>query len=129
MSAFYLKISKNGQYYFVLKAKNPEVILTSELYKTKFFCNKGIESVIKNAKVACIVDTTKQTQPDKFKYPAFVIFKDGSGQFRFNLYAKKKKIIGTSEGYTTRKNCKGGISSIVKNVSSAFIKVCTWSAE
>ena len=40
---------KAGEYRFRLKAKNGEVIATSEGYKTKASCENGIASVKKNA--------------------------------------------------------------------------------
>ena len=40
---------KAGEFRFRLKAKNGEVILASEGYKSKAGCKNGIESVVKNA--------------------------------------------------------------------------------
>ena len=40
---------KAGEYRFRLKAKNGEIIATSEGYKAKAGCLNGIESVKKNA--------------------------------------------------------------------------------
>jgi len=40
---------KAGEYRFRLKAKNGQIIATSEGYKTKASCMNGIESVKKNA--------------------------------------------------------------------------------
>lgn len=47
-SAFEIKRSKDGQYYFNIVAKNGQYLATSELYKTKASCEKGIRSVIEN---------------------------------------------------------------------------------
>ena len=49
MGKFVIKKSSNNQFYFVLKAGNGEVILTSEMYKAKAGAENGIESVRKNA--------------------------------------------------------------------------------
>ena len=46
---------KAGEYRFRLKAKNGEIIATSEGYKTKTSCLNGIASVKKNAPEAEIV--------------------------------------------------------------------------
>ena len=46
---FELYADKAGEFRFRLKAKNGEVIATSEGYKTKASCLNGIESVKKNA--------------------------------------------------------------------------------
>ena len=46
---FELYQDKAGEYRFRLKARNGEIIATSEGYKTKTSCENGIESVRKNA--------------------------------------------------------------------------------
>jgi len=51
---FELYADKAGEYRFRLKAKNGEVIGTSEGYKTKESCENGIASVKKNAPEAQI---------------------------------------------------------------------------
>ncbi|MFC0225149.1 YegP family protein [Serratia aquatilis] len=45
---FGLKTSSNNQHYFVLNAKNHQVIGTSQMYSSESAAKKGIESVIKN---------------------------------------------------------------------------------
>ena len=49
MGKFVIKTTKSGGYTFNLKARNGEIILASEGYKTKASCENGIESVRKNA--------------------------------------------------------------------------------
>lgn len=51
--------SKNGQFFFVLKAANHEVIGKSEMYPTEKPCDSGISSVKKSAPAAAIDDLTK----------------------------------------------------------------------
>lgn len=46
---FEIYADKAGEFRFRLKARNGEIILASEGYKTKASCEKGIESVRKNA--------------------------------------------------------------------------------
>ncbi|MBQ8512579.1 MAG: YegP family protein [Clostridia bacterium] len=46
---FELYADKSGEYRFRLKAKNGQIIATSESYKTKTSAENGIESVKKNA--------------------------------------------------------------------------------
>jgi uncharacterized protein YegP (UPF0339 family) len=53
---FVIKKNSGGQYHFVLKAANGEVIATSETYTTKDSAKDGIESVKANAPTAEIVD-------------------------------------------------------------------------
>lgn len=55
MGKFVIKTSEKGCH-FVLKADNGEVIVTSQHYKSKDSCKKGIESVKKNAPTAEIVE-------------------------------------------------------------------------
>ncbi len=55
---FEIKESKSGKPYFVLKAKNHEVIGTSEMYESKAACENGIKSVMNNAPDAEIKDLT-----------------------------------------------------------------------
>ncbi|WP_299444104.1 YegP family protein [uncultured Aquimarina sp.] len=49
---------KNGEFQFNLQAGNGEIIATSEGYSSKQGCEKGIDSVIKNAPIAEIEDLT-----------------------------------------------------------------------
>lgn len=52
------KESKDGKWYFTLKASNGQVIGSSETYESKSSCEKGIESVKKNAPDAEVSDMT-----------------------------------------------------------------------
>ena len=52
------KKSKNGKFYFVLKAGNHQVIGTSETYNTEASCTKGIAAVKKAAGTAKVSDET-----------------------------------------------------------------------
>ncbi len=56
--AFETREAKNGQYYFVLKATNGQIIGQSEMYASASGMTGGIESVKKNAPVAEIDDQT-----------------------------------------------------------------------
>lgn len=52
---FELYTDKAEEFRFRLKAKNGEIILSSESYKAKASCKNGIESVCKNAAEAQVV--------------------------------------------------------------------------
>ena len=105
MAKFEVKKAKDGQYYFHLKANNGEIILASEMYKSKSSSANGIESVKKNA-------------PDDKRYEK----KDTkNGQFMFNLKAANHQVIGTSESYTTTKARDNGIASVKKNAPGATV--------
>ena len=56
---FEVKEAKNGKAHFVLKAKNSQVIGTSQMYTTKRGAGCGMTSVAKNAKAGKIEDATK----------------------------------------------------------------------
>ena len=51
---FEVYVDKAGEYRFRLKARNGEIIATSEGYKAKNSCLNGIESVKKNAPDAAV---------------------------------------------------------------------------
>lgn len=53
---FEKKVASNGEHYFILKASNGRTIGRSETYKTERSCDKGIESVRKNAPEAKVVE-------------------------------------------------------------------------
>ena len=53
---FELYQDKGGQFRFRLKARNGEIVATSEAYTTKTACENGIASVRKNAPEASIVE-------------------------------------------------------------------------
>ena len=55
---FLLKTAKDGSPYFVLLARNGQVIGTSETYKSTAAMKKGIASVRANATSAKVVDET-----------------------------------------------------------------------
>ncbi len=52
---FLIITAKDGSPYFVLKAGNGEVILTSQMYSSREACKKGITSVQNNAPNAEII--------------------------------------------------------------------------
>ncbi|MCH3944019.1 MAG: YegP family protein [Atopobiaceae bacterium] len=52
---FIIKTGDKG-FHFVLTAGNGEIIATSQVYKTKESCRKGIESVRANAPEAPVVE-------------------------------------------------------------------------
>ena len=110
MSGWYeVSQANDGQYRFVLKAGNGEVILTSELYKAKASAHNGIESVQKNS-------------PDDTRYERL---EAKNGKPYFNLKAANHQIIGTSQFYASEQSRDKGIESVKKNGSSTTIKDLT----
>ena len=103
MGKFEIKVAKNGQHFFNLKAGNGQIILTSEMYTTKAACDNGIESVKKNA-------------PDDARYER----KQGaSGKHHFNLKAGNHQVIGASQMYADEGGMENGIESVKKNAPDA----------
>ncbi|MDN5512348.1 YegP family protein [Acinetobacter sp.] len=98
--------ASDGQYRFVLKAGNGEVILTSELYKSKASAQNGIESVQKNS--------AEDSRYERLEAK--------NGKPYFNLKAANYQIIGTSQFYSSEQSREKGIESVKNNGSSATIK-------
>jgi len=110
MSGWYeLKKSSNGQFRFVLKAANAEVILSSEQYTTRAAAENGIASVQANS-------------PLEERYERKSA-KDGKPYF--NLKAANHQIIGNSETYSSEAVREKGIASVKANGPSHNIKDLT----
>lgn len=107
MAGWY-ELSKNdkGQFHFVLKAGNGEVILRSETYETKAAAETGIASVQKNSPL-----------DERYERKEAV-----NGKFYFNLKAANHQIIGTSQMYTSSSGRDNGIESVKTNGSTTSIK-------
>ncbi len=103
---------------FDLKARNGEVIATSEVYTTLPACKKGIASVQKNAAIAAVEDQTVEGFA-KQKHPKFEIYMDKSEEYRFRLKATNGQVIAVSEGYKAMASCRNGIESVKKNAPDA----------
>ena len=96
---------KAGEFRFRLKAGNGQIILASEGYKAKPSCMNGIASVKKNA-----------TLDERFERRD-----TNAGNYRFNLHAGNRQIIGTSESYKTAAARDNGIASVKKTAPSAAV--------
>ena len=57
--------------------------------------------------------------PKTMRGPRFEVFTDIAGEYRFRLIAPNNKIIGVSEGYTTKEGCINGVKSVKKHVPKA----------
>lgn len=100
---FVISKRSNGEFQFNLKAGNGQVILTSEGYKAKADCLKGVDSVKKNS------------QDDK----RFSKETASNGKFYFNLTATNGQTIGTSQMYADAGNRDEGIASVKANAPGA----------
>jgi len=115
MGKFVISKAKTGVK-FNLVAGNGEVILSSQVYKTKATCKKGIASVQRIAS-APVEDQTVAGFKTESK-PKYELYLDKKKEYRFRLIARNGQIVGSGEGYTTRDACKSGIASIKKNADS-----------
>ena len=102
---FELKKSSNGQYQFLLKATNGQVILSSEQYKERRGALRGIESVRKNS----ANDGRFERKTAKNGQPYFV------------LRATNGKTIGQSETYNSTASLEKGVESVKKNAPEAKV--------
>jgi len=103
MGKFEIKVRKDGEFQFNLKAANGQVVLTSEGYTAKASCLNGIESVRKNSQ-------------DESKYE---IKEAKNGKPYFNLMAGNGQVIGSSQMYASLATLKKGIASVKANAPTA----------
>lgn len=103
------KSEKNGKFYFNLKAKNGQIILSSQAYDSKAGASNGISSVKENA-------------DDESKYERKTA---SNGKFHFNLKAGNGQIIGSSQMYSSEAGMENGIDSVKTNADGAVIKDLT----
>ncbi|MEM7657661.1 MAG: YegP family protein [Bacteroidota bacterium] len=90
---------KNQEYYFRLKAKNGQVIMTSQGYSAKSGAMNGVESVKKNAS-------------DESRFEKKIA---ANGKFFFSLKAGNGQVIGSSQMYQAEIGRDNGIASVQKN--------------
>jgi uncharacterized protein YegP (UPF0339 family) len=104
----WFEISKNdkGQFSFVLKAANSQVVLRSEQYESKASASNGIASVQKNC-------------GDDGRYELKTA---SDGRFYFNLKATNGQVIGTSQMYASESTRSTGIESVKTNGASADVR-------
>lgn len=106
MGSFLITKRANGEFQFVLKAGNGQVILSSEGYSTKAACENGVESVKKNSQ-------------DEARFEKL---ESKNGKPYFNLKATNGQIIGHSEMYESTSARDNGMESVMKNAKDAAVK-------
>lgn len=105
MGKFVMTQRVNNEYQFNLRAKNGEIILTSEGYIQKASCHKGIESVKLNSQ-----------EDSRYDRRVAVNNKD-----YFVLKARNGEIIGKSQLYSSNTAMENGINSVKANAPEAEI--------
>lgn len=102
---FELKLAKNGEFHFNLLADNGQIVLTSEMYKTKASAENGIASIQKNAaedaRYECLVAT--------------------NGKAYFVLKAGNHQIIGQSKMFDSEADRDAGIVAVKSNGPDATV--------
>lgn len=106
MGKFIISKRTNGEHQFNLKARNGQVILTSQGYSSKASCENGIESV-----------RTHSQDDSKFEKNTA---KDS--RWYFNLKAGNGQIIGTSQMYESENGMDNGIESVKTNAPGASVE-------
>jgi len=120
MSKFVIREVESG-IKFDLMAPNGQSILTSEVYRSRAACRKGIASIRKSVPAAPLEDRTEADFPS-FPNPRFELYRDRGGQYRFRLRSRNGKIIGISEGYAAKGGALNGIDSVRRNAPEAEIE-------
>lgn len=103
---FVVNKGSSGKDYFVLKAGNGEVIMTSQQYASRKSCDNGIESVRKN----CMDENRFEVKTAK------------DGRQYFTLKASNGQVIGQSQMYKTASGCKNGMASVQRNAPDAKVE-------
>jgi uncharacterized protein YegP (UPF0339 family) len=99
------KSQKNKKFYFNLKARNGQVILTSQGYANKSGVKNGVNSVQKN----CSNDNCFEKKVAK------------NGKHHFNLLSSNKKIIGSSQMYASKSSMESGIRAVKRVAPDAIV--------
>lgn len=100
---------QNDKVYFRLKARNGQVVLTSQGYSSKAGAKNGIESVQNN----CGDDNCYEVKEAK------------NGKPFFNLLATNKQVIGNSQMYASMSSLRSGIAAVKKAGSAARVEDLT----
>lgn len=100
---FEMYTDKGGSFRFRLKARNGQIILSSEGYSSKSGCKNGIESVKKNA-----------GNDKRFRREM-----SGNGKYYFELVAGNNEPIGKSQMYQREPSRNKGIEAVKRVAADA----------
>ena len=103
---FEIKRAKDGQFYFNLKARNGEIILTSEMYAAKASAQNGIESVKTNARLDLRFERKTSVRGEPY----------------FVLKAANGEPIGVSEMYSSSSARDNGVESVKHHAPEAQVE-------
>ena len=106
MSGYYeLKNTTAGKYHFTVKAKNHEVVLSSNQFAEKGQAAKAIESVRDSAAKDLFERKTSR-----------------AGEPYFTVKSEDGHVLGTSEMYTSKAAMENGIQAVKNAVPGATIE-------
>ncbi len=108
-SRYLLRETEDGSAYFVVIAKNGEIIGVSEIYESTSNANRAIASVVN------VVKTTVARGPVLPGNAKFETFKGIDGRYYFHLQAGNGEIVLQSQGYTAKASALNGIDSVAQN--------------
>lgn len=105
MGQFEITKTKNGEFFFHLKASNGQTLMKSEKYMTKDSTKKGIESVRRNS-----ADRSK-----------FDVFEPKGGKPYFSLRAVNGRVVASSEPYANVADRDAALKTVYTTASKAKI--------
>jgi uncharacterized protein YegP (UPF0339 family) len=100
------KSEKNSKFYFRLKARNGQAILSSQGYANKAGATNGIKSVQKN----CNDDNCFDRKVAK------------NGKHHFNLLSTNKQIVGSSQMYASKSSMESGVRAVKRVAPQAVVE-------
>ncbi len=106
---FEIREAQNGEFYFVLEAKNHEVIGVSETYVSRSNAERGAETVDR------LVTELNRFEAAEFGGAGFELFVAENDEYYFNLKAANGEIVLSSEGYVAKSGALNGIASVREN--------------
>ncbi len=105
---FEQRTAANGEYYFILEARNGRTVAVSETYVTYANAHRGMLAVIRN--VGEYLDFMASRTGARFQ-----VFQGADDRFYFSLYAANGEIVLQSQGYADEASALNGTFSVAAN--------------
>ena len=123
---FELYEDKADEWRWRLVHRNGNIIAdSSEGYASKQKARQGLDSVVRNAPGAYVVDTSTDETPDDEggSSATFELFKDKGGKWRWRLVHDNGNVIADSgQGYASKQKARQGLRSVKGNVRGAPVE-------
>jgi uncharacterized protein YegP (UPF0339 family) len=112
-ASYQTRQATNGQWYFVLRAVNGEIIAMSEMYVSRWNADRGADSVVTN--VNAYLDWQANQTGARFD-----IFRGSDSRWYFSLHAANGEVVLQSQGYqTSEAMAYNGALSVKENGTNA----------